>query len=89
MLMPNNDYWWQFANEKGIEPIGGYAVVEPSLCADEKKTKDTLTSIWNGFSDDKLEKNIDLFSSCKRRREYEVSAGTHSFLRNVNVAIDK
>ena len=90
MLMPNNDYWWQFANEKGIEPIGGYAVVEPSLCADEKRLKGTLTSIWNKvFSDDELEKNIEICSSCKGEGEYEVSAGTHSFFTKCKCCTDK
>ena len=74
----------------GIEPIGGYAVVEPSLCADEKRLKDTLTSIWNKvFSDDELEKNIEICSSCKGEGEYEVSAGTHSFFTKCKCCTDK
>ena len=79
MLMPNNDYWWQFANEKGIEPIGGYAVVEQSLCSDEKRLKDTLTSIWNKVFSETKEDKEEICSSCHGDGEYEVSAGTHSF----------
>lgn len=54
-LMPNSDYWMDFAFEQGIVPMlnGKKYVLNEANCT-EAKLKETLTRIWNDVFGTKL-----------------------------------
>ncbi|MCT7564589.1 hypothetical protein [Aliarcobacter butzleri] len=91
-IMPNSNYWIEFAKEQNIEigNLGSDYVLSKEFCYESNLQK-TLTDIWNEVFDINIKENNEIkeCSSCHGEGEYEVSAGTHSFFTKCKCCTDK
>lgn len=86
-IMPNSNYWINFAKENNIENLSSAYVLREDQC-NEKNLKRMLTSIWNKVFNSNLKEEKVVCSSCHGEGEYEVSAGSHSFFRECECCVN-